>query len=265
MADYLRVMLESLRKYNPNITVKIIPFDDNLELTKKIARIYNAKIIKTETVWDEIGKNIYNDIEYRPGIPSWRYFRKLNVFNEKNEDIIFVDANIVCLSDLSKINKPNTIDFLFHNHSAMGRCFRKEDFENIMSNLSPGLKGGYNMGFFMTNSNAMDINFAKKLSQQSNLKKYFGKAPEQAFLAYYIALTNSSHSTLSKHDNNSAYNHNSNQEVETDDGISYFIKNGAGKGKQLYLMKSTGQDINSSAKNYNIIKNFLNDSKERFS
>lgn len=258
-------LLESIRSFNKDIEIRIIPFDDNIEEMTKIASCFNANIVEIDNVWDKIGQNIYADIEYRPGIESWRYFRKLNVFNNKNEEFLFLDANIICLANVELFSRPHGCDFLFYNHSAPGRCFRRPEFELIISNLSPGIKGGYNMAFFMSNSSNVDKYIAEALSKQDNLKKYFGKAPEQAFLAYYIAITNSSHDTLFNHVHDAAFNHTSNQSLELVNNTEYKVISGPSEGRRMYVMKSTGQDMNKKAINYEIIETFYNKALQRLS
>lgn len=254
MTAYLEQLLKSIRNYNSEIEIKIIPFDDNLKKTKELAQNYNAKIINTNPIWDEIGKNLYGDIEYRPGIMAWRYFRKFNSFNAQDETIFFMDANTLCLSNFNDLNIPEDCDFIFHNHSAMGRCFRIPEFEKIISQLSPGIKGGFNMGFFISKSSSIDINFAKYLSVQRNLSLFFGKAPEQAFLAYYITILNKKFNLLHEVAKDSAFNHTSNQGIDSLDDYNYFVTDGPSKGRKLYVVKSTGQDIEKNSKHQEIIK-----------
>ena len=96
----LCTLLESNR-CNDNWDIKVIPFDDNIKYMHQLSEIYSFEIVSTDKKWDDLGKAIFKDEEYRSGLYSWRYFRKFNVFNEDDEDFIFLDKSDNCFLIIS--------------------------------------------------------------------------------------------------------------------------------------------------------------------
>lgn len=186
----LAILLETNSKYD-NMEVKIIPFNDNIEQTKKLCNFYNAKVIDCNKKWDDLGKSLYKDKDYRPNIKAWRYFRKLNVFNEKNENFIFLDSNIVIFNSLIEvINLLDKREIVFGSRSMEKRNFTPWSKE-LLNISNPKIKDGFNAGFWATNSNIFNNLNIEALIKHSNIRNCLTISPEQSFLSLILALKHS--------------------------------------------------------------------------
>lgn len=185
----LAILLESNSQYD-NMKIKIIPFDENIEKTKELCTIYNAEIIKTEEKWDQLGQSLYKEEEYRPNIKSWNYFRKLNVFNEENENFIFLDSNVVILNSLYPVIKLlDKQDIVFGARSLVNRNFTSWA-KTLINILNPYIKDGFNAGFWCTNSNLFKSLDIKEIYLHPQIRSCLTVSPEQSFLSLMVALKN---------------------------------------------------------------------------
>jgi len=184
----LATLLESNMSNVENL-IKVIPFDDDIELTRQLCSIYGATLVEPSERWDSLGKAIYKDEEYRAGVKSWRYFRKFNVFNESNEKFIFLDANVVLLNNLGQVfDKLGPGELVFAARSQRGRNFKRWSKELI--NISnPEIKDGFNAGFWCSNSDLFnDLDF-NKLASVPGVRLCLTLSPEQSFLSLLAGLS----------------------------------------------------------------------------
>lgn len=185
----LSTLLESNNRFD-NVHVKIIPFDSNIKLTTRLCSHYNAEIITVDPKWDDLGKALFKDEEYRKNLMSWRYFRKFNVFNAKNEEIIFLDSNVViCHSLSSVVSMRDSNGFVFGSRSLIGRNFHSW-FSFILSRQHKNVKEGFNAGFWSCNTDVFhSVNF-RNITRFSGLRQGLTHSPEQSFLSMIIAIFN---------------------------------------------------------------------------
>lgn len=191
----LLCFLESNKHYNDFKTF-IIPFDDNLEITSYISRLYtNVKIINPDESFDIIGKSIFHDREYRDGVPCWRLFRKLN-FIPKNdfESInIFMDNNSVIVNNIEdcflNLYNNSNVDVVFGARSLKDRTLSYLGF-NIAEKLNETVKDGFNAGLMITNRSIFSNICLKSNLDFGLYSDLISIAPEQGFLALYLATNN---------------------------------------------------------------------------
>lgn len=171
-----------------NKLVKVIPFDDNMSLTRELCSIYGAEVIELEPVWDRLGKALYKEEEYRPGVMAWRYFRKFNVFNGSDENFIFLDSNVLLLSSLNDVVtglRDNKI--LFGARSLKNRNFKP--WAKTLINISdPRVGNGFNAGFWCTNSSLLDIVDFEDIIKTPGIRVCLTKSPEQSLLSMLVGL-----------------------------------------------------------------------------
>lgn len=56
-------------------------------------------MLACDPLWSALGRRLFHGRgQYRPGVPMWMHFHKLNMFNEGNEPTVYLDANSVLLS-----------------------------------------------------------------------------------------------------------------------------------------------------------------------
>lgn len=163
------------------LPVHLIPFDDDILMTKQLADIYGARFITPDPKWDRLGKAIFREEEYRPGIPSWKYFRKLNVFDGTPRKVIYADSNVVFLNGPQHaLDVLKTHDLVFGGRSKQGRNFSPWAGQ-LLNILDPNLRDGFNASFWVTRSDLFsDLDI--ELLQRPKLRVMLGKAPEQSFM-----------------------------------------------------------------------------------
>ena len=91
--------LESFRHYNPELALRLIPFDDQSERVKSLAERYGAVIHDDEAGYrllDQIGRRVGRDIVSF----GHHWFRRFASFWGPFDDFVYLDARIVVLSDL---------------------------------------------------------------------------------------------------------------------------------------------------------------------
>lgn len=191
MAAHLPRFLTLRKCFVPDVPLHIIPFDDDLDTVRRIvADEEQVFLTEPDPRIDEIGKTIYADEDYRPGIPAWRYFRKLNAFVGHDAPLMFLDLNTILLADPREF-----FDFdgftrkkiVFGNRSVKFRTIPKPETQDFLNKLNPGWGAGFNAGLMMTRGGFLSFSFASVLKKK-NIRKFTGKAPEQGFLALYGAI-----------------------------------------------------------------------------
>lgn len=196
----LLCLLESNKLYD-DADVKIIPFNDKNEITDYISNIYeNSEVIKTNSNFDNIGKEIFGDIEYRKNIPNWRLFRKLNFLSHDAKDKykLFLDSNSIIINNISKIKirKEHENGYIFGSRSRAGRSLTDLGF-SFCNILNENVQNAFNAGFMLTKQNFDNDVFYNNFDYK-NLKKLINKAPEQGFLALYLSINKNLCMTLSE-------------------------------------------------------------------
>lgn len=170
------------------LPVRLIPFDDDAPLTLELAGIYGAEVVEPEPKWDRLGKAIYGNAEYRPGIPAWKYFRKLNVFDGTRRRFLFADSNVVLLNSVEKAFRVlDKYDIAFGDRSRKGRNFPPWS-TFVLNRLDANLEDGFNASFWVSRAdffNDMDI---ETLINRPGIRAMLGQAPEQSFMLLMAVL-----------------------------------------------------------------------------
>lgn len=245
MAPFLETFLRSVRHFMPSMPVAIIPFDDSLERTRQLAEMYSASVVGADPTWDAIGKNIYGDSDYRPGIPAYRYYRKFNAFTGPFKEFCFMDVNSIALGDVEELeNKlPPQYDILFLKRSAPFRTIKNASARSVMQVLSPGFRTGFNAGFFRSRYGTISPTTAQQLGRNVNLRRLFGMAPEQAFLAWYVCIFGLRHQIIGEFASDiQDFSSGAKYSVEKRHDGRYHFAEGPSAGRLAYVLKWTGQD-----------------------
>jgi hypothetical protein len=98
--EWLLPFLESYRDTNAALPLYLIPYDDNIELTRRAATLYGATLVEEEpTEIDRLAKELY------PGIfnGNRRRLRKLQALALPFDEIAYVDVDVILFRDLSPI------------------------------------------------------------------------------------------------------------------------------------------------------------------
>ncbi|HMK90630.1 MAG TPA: hypothetical protein VK446_13495 [Methylocystis sp.] len=98
--DWLLPFLESYRDTNSSLPLYLIPYDDNLEMTRRAAKVYGAALIEDEpTEIDRLSKELY------PGLfnNNRRRLRKLQALALPFDEIAYVDVDVILFRDFRPI------------------------------------------------------------------------------------------------------------------------------------------------------------------
>ena len=185
-AAELAVLLESLRAY-PHCRVRVIPFDDRLDLVRGLCDLYGAELLRPEPEWDDLGRVIYKESRTRRN-ESWRYFRKLNAFGYAQGDFAFLDSNVVVYDDpRSVLDSRERFDVAFGARSNPGRNFKPWG-RYVLRHLDDRLREGYQAAFWFVRAGSVDPASFLELARYPNLRDMLGTAPEQAVLNLVLVL-----------------------------------------------------------------------------
>jgi hypothetical protein len=151
IADWLLPFLESYRATNAATPLYLIPYDDNLAITRRAASAYGVKIVEDEpTEIDRLAADLY------PLFPGHRRrLRKLQALSLPLDEVIYVDVDVILFRDLRPFFgalKPGKADFLIASPS----------FDYVYNNKRdqyPYLKSArlFNDGFFVASNKILNL------------------------------------------------------------------------------------------------------------
>ncbi len=192
--DQLDYFSEYFAASNQDKTLKVILFDRDSQKVIRFCNQKNIPIVHPSPIIDRCAKSIFINREYRPGVKSWRYMRKLNCFLDATTSFIFLDLNCIPLASLDPLidaYKDNQKDILFTTQSHAKRTIRV-DTKQFLNIIDPGIGEGYNCSIIASKNNVLNESIFKSFKGH-NLRKMIAKAPEQGYLAVVMALSNISH------------------------------------------------------------------------
>lgn len=168
-----------------------IPFSDEFEELERLAEGLGASLVTPAPKWDRIGRALFKEELYWPGVPAWRYFRKLNFLDKPDRVRLYLDANSLLLSAQPVLEgwPDGRADVIFHARSARAMNFRPFA-ERYLSAIAPNIGYGYNLGYCaITPQTARTISFIAP-TYSRRVRPILGRAPEQAFLNLLLAHMN---------------------------------------------------------------------------
>lgn len=195
--DDLRVLLSSLRTFNPHIPTTVIPWDDNILRTELLCKEFNATLMKKDLVcYDALGSHFSKSHE-----KGNRIFRKFASFHECSDSFLFLDADCIVLGDISdyfsSFSSAGT-DVLFYARSGRDRNFSESDIKAVSERIL-GNSEGYNAAWFMSRGDLFPFHLLDCLAtRMRTFERNFGLKHEQAFLNYLCLLCGCSVNVLNK-------------------------------------------------------------------
>jgi len=180
----LKRFLNSLARLAPEARLRVIPFDDQVQETVRLVRSAGGRMMERDPLWTALGRRLYGERGvYRPGVPCWQYFSKLNMFNQVQGPTLYLDVNCVLLS--VKMPGLGGHELLFHSRARKGRNIRNG--AGFIRRMAPEIGEGFNLGHCLFGPRAARVvrQFAEVLPAFHG--RYLGPAPEQAFLTYAMA------------------------------------------------------------------------------
>lgn len=189
----LECLLESIRRFNQDIPIFVIFFTGRSEATRQIMKRYNARLLRENVpAWREVGRSIWGVTPHRPGIKKMDYFRKLACSDAPADAFLFLDANYRVLCDVAcffDAFERSDFDILFQARSFHGKNFFTEEPLKLIEQINPNVRQGFNASAFVARKGVFDLTLAQALCGPGRkLRRILGRAPEQAFMNYYIGL-----------------------------------------------------------------------------
>lgn len=164
IADWLLAFLESWKRTNAHIPLYLIPYDDNLTLTRKAARAYGVTMVEdVDKRIDRLAADLY------PLFPGHRRrLRKLQSLALPLDEVIYIDVDIVLFRDFSPmfglVNKGET-DFIIASPSFEYVYNKKKDeYEDLKDALL------FNDGYFVTSNKILNLDmFVETMTRDAKL------------------------------------------------------------------------------------------------
>ena len=116
IADWLLPFLESYRATNANIPLYLIPYDDNLALTRRAAEIYGVTMADADSrELDALASRLY------PLFPGHRRrLRKFLSLALPLDEVLYIDVDTILFRDVSEVFgrlQPGKADFIIASSS----------------------------------------------------------------------------------------------------------------------------------------------------
>ena len=151
IADWLLPFLESWKQHSATVPLYLIPYDDNLTLTRRAAQAYGVTIVEEEPrAIDRLAADLY------PLFPGHRRrLRKLAALALPLDEVIYIDVDIVLFRDMSKLFghlKKGETDFIVASPS-FDYVYNKKRADHDF--LKDALL--FNDGFFLTSNKVLDL------------------------------------------------------------------------------------------------------------
>ena len=182
--DWLIAFLESLRTYEPDCRLIIIPFDNNVDKLSQLSHRYDFEFLQDKTLeeLDAIGATIH------PGKYSDSHmFRKFASFWGPLDHFLFLDSDIAVLGKLDELFKAYFIskcDFM-HYDTSVQYVYKTGVFREQM--IREYSSKGFNSGCFLSSKGVLNIDDVRKAAEEAlSIKEHFAIGGEQPFFNYCI-------------------------------------------------------------------------------
>lgn len=184
--DWTIAFFESLRSYEPDCRLIVIPFDSEIEQLSQLAQKYNFEFYPNDNTLEKLdeigatfnpkrGKNIH-------------MFRKLAIFWGPLEHFLFLDSDIVILSKLDELFEAyftSQCEFMYYKGETFDPVYKPGDFRNKM--IAEYSANGFNSGSFISSRGVFALEeFVSRAQEAILLKEHFASFGEQSFLNYCV-------------------------------------------------------------------------------
>jgi hypothetical protein len=185
--EWLPPMLASLRMFNPDLSVWCIPFSDQLDFVESLRRQYRFEIVRDSTLrqLDEIGRPFVAD--WQPAELTPHAFRKLAAFWGPLDFFLFLDSDVLVLSDLTPILDTllRSGHDLLYADANVDFVYDAIPFQHLMAD---GLRShGFNTGVWASRRGLLTLTDVERTARLAGpLIPHFYAAAEQAFLNFCV-------------------------------------------------------------------------------
>ncbi len=164
--DWAIAFLNSYRRFNPDLPLYLIPFDEDCDRLLDVQSEYDFKIY-TDPAFERleaIGEAF--ELGHSPGVgPHW--FRRYAAFWGPLDEFLYLDARQIVLAELeSFVAAPRKYGFEFmHYDCALDQVYEPGPFRHEMLRRNRGR--GFLSGFWASRKNLFNIEEFEKLAEEA--------------------------------------------------------------------------------------------------
>ncbi len=183
--EWMIALLESLRTFEPEIELSIIPFDDNILKLSKLATRYRFTFLHDDTLGllDKLGTTVDPRNQNLPIHP----FRKFAAFWGPFDHFLFLDADIVVLGkfqDVFRAYLRSKCDFMYFDRD-MDMAYKSGAFRALM--IAEHSAVGFNSGAFVSSRDMFSMKDLRELAGDArSIRENFVSRYEQSFFNYCV-------------------------------------------------------------------------------
>lgn len=168
--DWLYPFLNSLRHFEPEIDIYLIPFDDNLKETRNLCQMFNCQMVSDDTLNDlvEIGKMFCPSDKPT----EFRSFRRLAAFWLPCDRFLYMDSDVITLGELGHyfdIMASKTLDFVYLTRDEpplfRNKIYRYTRFRDMMKEKYQSPE--FNPGVFFSRTGLFTMKTFRKLAEKA--------------------------------------------------------------------------------------------------
>src|SRR3954464_6851085 len=131
--EWVRAFLESVRAWNRDIPIRMIPYDDRIERLSKLCSTYDFRVHSDPALHDldRLGHFLIS----KPGRQSGM-FRKLSSFWGPFEQFVYLDSDVIVAADVDRFVAAvdeSQCDFAFAMHGETERVYLSEAMQREAS------------------------------------------------------------------------------------------------------------------------------------
>lgn len=185
--EWTIALLESLRTFEPEIELIIIPFDDNVLKLSRLATKYRFTFLYDDALdqLDKLGATVDPRNQNLPIHP----FRKFAAFWGRLDHFLFLDADIVVLGKLEGVFRAylrSKCDFMYFDRD-LDRAYKSGVFRELM--IAEHSAVGFNSGAFVSSRGMFSMKELRELAGDArSLRVNFVSRYEQSFFNYCVDL-----------------------------------------------------------------------------
>lgn len=196
--EWVIAFLNSLRKYNPEIPLCLIPFDQKINRITRMRSRYNFRIYDNDKYLkhlEKIGRKFYlqTSILQFQKIDTWgATYRKLAIWDGPFKHFIFMDPDIVVFERLDFLFKYlDKYDFLLGRKNNFPSVWNEKKDINDIVHMEKQITDTFNLGFLVSRRNALTRSFMEsQIPEALKIKEYFAAVPEQPLTHFFIHRSN---------------------------------------------------------------------------
>ncbi|MCF8297444.1 MAG: hypothetical protein K9J13_07890 [Saprospiraceae bacterium] len=196
--DLTIAFLNSFRKFNPTISLCLIPFKDDIEEISKLKEKFNFSIYSDAEFLDYCD-NI--SLKFHHKIIG--HYRKLAIWQGPFDEFVYIDIDTLVLKNIDFVFPLlSEYDFItsFSNLPSIRQWVWKDSIYKINALSEEQINYGANTGFIVSKKNNISKDdIEKSLAGAMELSYYMEfSCMEQPFLNYLIVTSNKAHTSLYK-------------------------------------------------------------------